>query len=138
MKNTFILAAAVLLAAAVPASAADTAPAKAASHVCLQRSHIDGWGARDKKSMIIDDIFGKKYLLNLAGACDDLQFSMAAGVKGFGGPGMCVERGDKIVMRGGGVGMHGPCWVTKVQYYTPEMAAADKAAREAKQKLPAY
>jgi len=44
-----------------------------------------------------------------------------------------VERGDKIVMRGGGA-MSGPsaCWITKIERYTPDMEKAYQAALEAK------
>ena len=89
--------------------------------------------------MIINDRFGRKFLLTLAGMCSDLKFSFAAGVHGFGGGGMCVDRGDHIVMRGGGASMmQSTCWVTKIQLYTQEMAAADKAARAAHQPLNTY
>jgi hypothetical protein len=137
--NTKLIWAALLTAAvAVPASAGDTTPATS-NNVCLQRHLIDGWGARDAHSMVIDDHFGRKYLLTLGGLCNDLDFSFGVGIRGFGGGSMCVERGDHIMMRGGGVSFHNDtCWVTKVQVYTPEMAAADKAARAAHQPLATY
>jgi hypothetical protein len=138
--NTKLIASALLLAAtAVPAFADDAAPAPANNYVCLQRSLIDGWGSRDDHSMIVDDRFGRKFLLTLSGLCSDLKFSFAAGVHGFGGGGMCVERGDHIVMRGGGAPtIQDTCWVSKVQRYTQEMAAADRVAREAHQPLATY
>jgi len=138
MKTKLILAALLASAAAVPAFAEDAAPVAPAKYVCLQRSLVDGWGSRDDHSMVVDDRFGRKYLLNLAGLCSDLRFSIAAGIRGFGGGMMCVERGDRIVMRGGGMMRNDSCWITKVQLYTPEMAAADKAARAAHQPLATY
>ena len=134
-----ILATAALLAAvtAVPALAADNHDAN--NGVCLYRHQIDGWGDRDNHSMVVNDVFGRKYLLSLAGVCSDLRFSLAAGVKPFGGGDPCVSRGDHIVMRGGGTGMMpSACWVTKVQPYTKEMQDADRAARAEHKPLPSY
>jgi hypothetical protein len=140
MKTTFI-AGALFLAAAVPALAdsAATPPATTpANNICLFRHDIFGWGSRDDHSVVIDDRFGKKYLLNLAGVCSDLNWAFGVGIRPVGGASVCVERGDHIVMRGGGVMGGAPCWVTKIQYYTPDMQKADKAAREAKQPLATY
>jgi hypothetical protein len=63
---------------------------------------------------------------------------MALGIRSFGGGDSCVERGDKIVMRGGGA-MSGPsaCWITKIERYTPDMEKAYHAALEAKKTQPA-
>jgi hypothetical protein len=132
MKIKLVTASLLLAAAALPAFAAD---APKAGNACLMRNQIDGWGARDDHSMIVNDRFGKKYLLTLAGLCSDINFSMAVGIKSLG-PSMamsCVERGDRIVMRGGGAMPHNDtCWVTNVQLYTADMEKADKAARDAK------
>ena len=117
-----LLTAALLLAAAAPAAAATTAPAT--DDTCLLHRYVEGWGAHGDHAMIVSDRFNRKYLVSLAGLCSDLDFSLAVGiVSPLGDTGdFCVEKGDKIVMRGGGV-MAGPsvCWVTKVERYTPEM-----------------
>jgi hypothetical protein len=127
MKIKLIAAALLLTATAAPAFADNTS-------VCLEHRDIDGWGARDNKSMIVNDRFGRKYLLSLAGLCSDLNFSFGVGIRSFGGfDGGCVERGDHVVMRGGGAfGHNDTCWVTKVEHYTPEMQKADHDALEAK------
>jgi hypothetical protein len=142
MKTKLFLAALVL---ACPAFAVDDAapPAKPANtSVCLRHSDVDGWGARDRKSMIVNDRFGKKFLVSLSGLCDDINYAFGAGFRPLGGGpawGTCVERGDRLVMRGGGVTPgNTTCWVTKVQPYTKDMEAADKLARENKQPLAAY
>jgi hypothetical protein len=134
MKIKLFLAALVLTAAA--------APAYAASSVCLRHSEVDGWGARDKHSMVVNDRFGRKYLVTLNGLCDDLNYSFGMGFRALGGMnvGTCVERGDRIVMRGGGASMVGndTCWVQKVQPYTKDMEQADKLAKQNHQPLNAY
>jgi hypothetical protein len=141
MKTKFFLAAVLL---AVPAFAVDnpSPPAKPAP-VCLRHSDVDGWGSRDRKSMIVNDRFGRKYLVSLDGLCNDVDFAFAAGFRPFGHTpawGSCVDRGDRLVLRGGGAmpGNQGSCWVSKVQLYTKDMEAADKQARANKQPLPAF
>ncbi len=138
MKTKIILAATIMIAAlAAPAAAADS------SNVCLRHRDVDGWGARDNHSMVVNDRFGRKYLVSLAGICSDLNWAFGAGFRApghFGMEGSCVDRGDHVVMGGGGVSRvaNGSCWVTKVQLYTKDMQAADKFARENKQPLAAY
>lgn len=146
MKTRLILAA--LVVAPVAAWAEDPAPANPpaappAKSVCLRHSDFDGWGTRDKHSMIVNDRFGRKYLISLNGMCNDLDFAFGMGFKPPGpGPyiGTCVERGDRVVMGGGGASPMASrsCWVQKVQVYTKEMEAADKLAKANKQPLAAY
>lgn len=136
--KTKIFLAALLLASAVPAIAADTdsAPRKN-DYVCLRYHDVDGWGARDKHSMVVNDRFGRKYLVSLAGLCDDLNFSMGAGFRPLGGASFCLDRGDRVVMSGA-ITRTSACWVNKVQLYTKDMEAADKLARANKQPLATY
>jgi len=142
MKTKYILAALVTAITAAPAFAADTAPAPTANkNVCLMHRDIDGWGSRDDHSMVVDDRFGRKYLVSLAGVCSDIDWAMGAGFRSVGGnfPGSCVERGDHVILRGGSMAFpHSTCWVTKVQPYTPEMQLADKTAKANRQPLNAY
>jgi hypothetical protein len=130
MKTKLLLAALLL--------AATAAPAFASGDVCLYRRDYDGWGSRDDHSMIANDRFGRKFLLTLQGSCHDLKFGIGLGFRplgGIGGP--CIERGDHVVVSGGGA-MGDVCWIGKVLRYTPEMQQADKLARENKQPLTAY
>lgn len=144
MKTKLVAALALLSGLSMNPALADEqgAPPKntAPNTVCLRHSDVDGWGSRDKKSMIVNDRFGRKYLVSLAGLCDDLDFALGAGFRSLGGYASCVDRGDHVVMRGGGASMvpNNTCWVTKVQPYTKEMQAADKLARENKQPLADY
>ena len=125
MKTVLFAAALILAAAATPAAAADD--------VCLMHRYVDGWGTRGDHELVISDRFGRKYLASLAGYCVDLDFSMGIGIRSLGGGGgSCVDRGDRIVMRGDGGMRNDSCWITKIERYTPEMQAAYKAALEAK------
>lgn len=126
MRYLFFISAALLLAAA-------STPAFAkGDDACLMHRYVDGWGAHGDHAMVVNDSFGRKYLVSLAGLCNDLNYAFAAGIKSPVGGETCVERGDKIVMRGGGAMGQDVCWVTKVERYTPEMEKAYKAALEAK------
>jgi hypothetical protein len=126
MKTVLFAAALILAAAATPAFAADD--------VCLMHRDVDGWGSHGDHAMIVNDRFGRKYLVSLAGLCSDLNFSFGVGIRSPAGMTFgCVERGDRIVMRGGGaMGNNDSCWITKIERYTPEMEKAYKAALEAK------
>jgi hypothetical protein len=142
MKTILTLAA--LLMATTPALAEDAAPPSPAKpYICLHHDDVDGWGTRDKHSMIVNDRFGRKYLVSLQGICDDLNFAFGAGFRPIGGGAMfgsCVDRGDRVVMGGGAANRmsNQTCWVGKVQLYSKDMEAADKLARANKQPLAQY
>ena len=144
MRAKLILAALAMGAASAPAFAADAAATPnntPNANVCLEQRFIDGWGTRDNHSLVVNDRFGRKYLVSLAGLCSDVNWAFGAGFRSIGGnfPGSCVERGDRLILRGGGVSFpHSTCWVTKVQLYTPDMQQADKLARENHQPLNSY
>ena len=124
MKTTIIAAALLMAASAAPALASDT---------CLMKHDVDGWGVRNEHTLIVNDRFARKYLVSVAGWCQDLNFSMGIGIQSVGGGNSCVDRGDRIVMRGGGAMDHNAiCTITKIERYTPEMEKAYKDALEAK------
>jgi hypothetical protein len=111
-----------------------TASAASARDVCVERQNIDGWGARDAHSLVVNDRFGKKYLLTVAGWCQDFDFSFGISFHGFGGNEFtCLERGDTIVPHGGGaMGLRGArCSITGIEAYTPQMEKAYREAKEA-------
>ena len=130
--KTILFAATLLLAAAA-------APASATDDTCLMHRYVEGWGSHGDHAMIVNDRFNHKYLLSLAGYCADLDFSTAVGIRspGGGGGNSCVDRGDKVVMRGSGMMGGDSCWVTKIERYTPDMEKAYQAALEAKKTQPA-
>ncbi len=112
-----------------------TVGAASAAEPCLHRNQIDGWGARDAHSLIVNDRFGKKYLLSVAGWCQDLDFSLGLSIHSPIGNGMsCLSRGDWVVGHGGVTpSMRGArCTIVKIEAYTPEMEKADKEAKAAK------
>lgn len=115
-------------------AAVGIAGAAVAKEPCLQRDMIDGWGARDSHTLVVSDRFRKKYLLTVNGWCQDIDFSLGISFHGHGNSMSCLARGDRIVPHGGGV-VRSPgarCIITKIEYYTPEMEAAYKKAKEAK------
>jgi len=125
MKTTIIAAALLVAASVAPALASDA---------CLMKHDVEGWGMRKDHTLVVNDRFGHKYLLSVAGMCNDLNFSMGLGIRSPGGNfgDFCVDRGDRIVLGGPGVIDHHPvCMITKVERYTPDMEKAYKAAREA-------
>ncbi|MGA7674315.1 MAG: DUF6491 family protein [Rhizomicrobium sp.] len=130
--KTVLFAGTLLVAAAAPAFAAP-----AADNTCLMRQYVDGWGTRGDHTLVINDRFGRKYLASLAGYCVDLDFAMSVGIRSPGGGNYCVDRGDRIVMRGGGAMGGDSCWITKIERYTPDMEKAYHAALEAKKDQPA-
>jgi hypothetical protein len=123
--KTYVFAALLLLTATAPAFA---------GNVCLRMFDVDGWGSRDAHTLVVNDKWGKKYLLTVAGWCQDLDFSMGISIHSFGGNDMtCIDRGDWIALHGPGV-MHSPgarCTITKIEPYTPEMEKAYKDGKEA-------
>ena len=124
MKITIIAAGLLIVASAVPALASDA---------CLLNRDVDGWGTRDAHTLVVNDRFARKYLVSVAGWCQDLDFSMGISIRSFGGGSSCVDRGDRIVMHGAGaMDRHGLCTITKIERYTPEMEKAYKDALEAK------
>lgn len=128
--KTFVLAASV--AAAIAATGASFA-----GEPCLQRNLIYGWGARDANHVVVDDKFGKKYLLTLSGWCQDVEWGLGLSVHSFGGNELaCVSRGDWVVPHGGGVtpAPGARCMISKIELYTPEMEAAYKAQKAAAKK----
>jgi hypothetical protein len=140
MRAKYVLGAALLTAAMAAAFADNTPPAPAAQRdVCLRNSDVDGWGSRDDHSMVVNDRFGRKYLVSLAGMCSDLNYAFRAGFRSFGGGMSCISRGDHVMMGGAGIERtSGPCWVNKVLLYTGEMETADHKARENHQPLASY
>ena len=133
--KTVILTGALLL-AAVPAFAGtegDAAhKANTSGEACLFNRNVDGWGARDEHSLVINDSFGKKYLVKVAGACFDLPWAWSISVRTLGHMDSCVQRGDYVIPRGPSVMRGERCIITSIQPYTKDMEKADEEARAAK------
>jgi len=122
----------ITIIAAVLLMAASAAPALAGKD-CLLNRDVDGWGTRDAHTLIVNDRFAHKYLVSVAGWCQDLDFSMGISIRSWGGGDSCVDRGDHIIVHGADtMDRHALCTITKIERYTPEMEKAYKLSLEAK------
>lgn len=130
MKTKYLLlAGAVALFCAGPAVAA---PPDYSGKVCLRVGEIYSWSARDRKSIVVEDNFHRKYLVGLLGYCPNLDFRETLGVRSPGSSRLsCLSRGDDLVTHEFGTGPQ-HCPVADISYYTPEMEKADKDAAAAK------
>ena len=125
MKKTLLAAAAILTAFAGPALAQ---PQKA----CLRIGEIYNWNALDDKTLVVEDNWHKKFKLRLIGTCYNLKFHEALAFRSRGSLGIsCLQPGDSVIQRDFAMGPS-RCAITSIDYYTPEMEAADKAAAAAK------
>lgn len=106
------------------------------SGACLMRDQIDGWGARDAHTLVVNDRFGKKYLLTVTGWCQDIEYGFGMSFRGPIGSTShtCLERGDTVVPHGGGASpaLGARCTITGIEPYTPEMEKAYRDAKAAK------
>jgi hypothetical protein len=124
MKKALFIAAA-LVALAPSLASADERP-------CLREENIYNWNAINDKTLIVEDSFHKKYRLGLIGVCSNLTFHEHLEFQAIGGDRMtCLSMGDQVITRDYAMGPE-HCAITKIEYYTPQMEAADKAAAAAK------
>ncbi|MBI3676095.1 MAG: hypothetical protein HY243_05710 [Proteobacteria bacterium] len=124
-----LLAGAVALLCAGPAFAAGP---DYSGKPCLRVGEVYNWKARDRKSLIIEDDWHRKFLVGLLGYCPDLNFRETLAIRSPGSTRLsCLSPGDDIVTRQFGMGRLN-CPVRSVSYYTPDMEKADKDAAAAK------
>jgi hypothetical protein len=99
---------------------------------CLRLGQIYSWNALDNKTLIVEDNWHQKFKLSLMGYCQNLTFKERIGFKAFGGTQLsCLSKGDDILVRNPGFPQR--CPIIDIVPYTPQMEAADKAAKAAKQ-----
>ncbi|HKD20949.1 MAG TPA: DUF6491 family protein [Rhizomicrobium sp.] len=116
----------VLAVAALAATPVLAAPS------CLQLGQIYSWNAPDNKTLIVEDNWHQKFKLSLMGYCQNLTFKERIGFKAFGGTQLsCLSKGDYVLVRDPGFPQR--CPIMDIVPYTPQMEAADKAAKAAKQ-----
>ena len=130
MKKALLLAAALVAVAPTAAAAAD--------RPCLEFGWIYNWKEINDKTLMVEDYSHKKYRLSLIGTCYNLRYYQQLGFKSRGALSIsCLQPGDQVIQRDYGFGGGGGrCAITHIDYYTPEMEAADRAA--AKQKGGGY
>ena len=137
--KTLLLAGAVALLCASPAFAASTTTATTTAttvadtgRACLRVGEIYNWKVRDRKSLIIEDNFHKKYQVELLGYCPNLDFHETLAVDSPGSSRLsCLSPGDSLITREVGTG-HQRCPVKHASTYTAAMEKADKDAAAAK------
>jgi len=116
----------VLAVAALAATPVLAAPS------CLQLGQIYSWNAPDNKTLVVEDNWHQKFKLSLMGYCQNLTFKERIGFKAFGGTQLsCLSKGDYVLVRDPGFPQR--CPIMDIVPYTPQMEAADKAAKAAKQ-----
>jgi len=119
---------ALLLAAAFAALAPTTANA---DRPCLQYGWIYNWKAISDKTLMVEDYHHRKFRLSMIGMCNNLQFHEALQFKSRGALSLsCLQPGDEVISRDFGIGPS-RCAITRIEYYTPEMEQADRAAMHA-------
>ena len=129
MKTKMLLAAGLLSALAMPASADEAKPAD--SQVCPRIGQILNWNAPDDHTLIVEDYSHQKFKLTLMGTCTGLNFRQTVGFKSVGGSELsCLTPGDYVFTHV--MAMHQHCPIKTIEVYTPEMEKADKAAKDAK------
>ena len=127
MKKALLLAAALV--ALAPTAAVAERP-------CIEFGWIYSWKDINDKTLIVEDYSHRKYRLSLIGTCYNLRYYQQLGFKSRGALSLtCLSPGDEVIQRdygfGGGPG-GGRCAITHIDYYTPEMEAADRAAAKEK------
>jgi hypothetical protein len=131
MTIKLLLAAGLVSALATPAFA-DEAKTDA-PQVCLRIGQILNWNAPDDHTLIVEDDGHQKFKLALMGTCMGLNFRQTVGFKSIGGTELsCLTPGDYVFTRV--MSLHQRCPIKTIEFYTPEMEKADKAAKEAKEK----
>jgi uncharacterized protein DUF6491 len=126
----------VLLAIAVLASTT-AAPAKA-DRACLKFGYIYNWNALNSRTLIVEDEWHKKFKLGLIGICNNINYHERLAFESRGSLALsCLSPGDEVITREFGTGPS-KCAITSIEAYTPEMEAADRAARAAKDHRQGY
>ena len=127
MKKALLLA--VALVALAPTAAVADRP-------CLQFGWIYNWKVINDKTLMVEDYHHRRFRVSLIGTCYNLNYYEQLGFKSRGALSIsCLEPGDEVIQRDYGIGgaaLGGRCAITHIDYYTPEMEAADRAAAEAR------
>ncbi len=120
------------LAIAAAAFASAVSPA-VAQDACLRLGEINTWRVLSDKALIVEDNQHRKFRLSMIGTCYDLDSHQALAFRhiGVGLRVSCVGIGDQVIQHDM-ASSNSRCSVVKIETYTPEMEAADRAARGGK------
>lgn len=122
-----------LAALAIAGLAAFSAVPAFAEPGCLRGIDIYNFDAKNDRTLIVENNRHLKYKLSLFGTCSSMKFKERLAFKTIGGSDLsCLSRGDEVRSRQFGSGIREVCTISKIEPYTPEMQAADKAAEAAK------
>jgi hypothetical protein len=117
-RHRLLVRAACVLAAVLPATAlADDTPTAAS---CVRTQSIDDWRPLDQRSIVVRTSPAKSYKVTFFNSCREMKWALFARVESR--PGICLSRGDKIV-----VGRHGfadRCIIDKIEALPPKGEAA--------------
>ena len=115
----------VLMIAATPI-AASRALADAPYAKCLHQGDITQFEPlKGGKALIVTDAFRKQYRIGFRSTCTELNFHTTVMIKTFAGSLSCIRPGDQVLLPD----VPGRCFISKVEPYTPDLMAADKADR---------
>jgi hypothetical protein len=119
MNRTFLMLPAALLAGSITALAALSPPSASAQNTreqqaCLQNNRIYGWTVVNERALIVNDIYGRRFSVDLSSGCVGLTNATLAlrflTTTDLG----CLMRGDRISFRAPVLGAMS-CFVNDVQ-----------------------
>jgi len=100
---------------------------------CLRGIDIYSFDAKNDRTLIVENTRHLKYRLSLFGTCTSMKFKERLAFKTIGGSDLsCLSRGDEVRSRDFASGFREVCSISKIEPYTAEMQAADKAAEAAR------
>jgi hypothetical protein len=130
MKLSVLAVAGLSLFAATPA---------VAEPGCLRGIDIYSFDAKNDRTLIVENNRHLKYRLSLFGTCTSMRFKERLAFKTIGGSDLsCLSRGDEVRTRDFGSGIREVCTISKIEPYTAEMQAADRAEKAAKEHRNSY
>lgn len=76
---------------------------------CPFRRSITGYSVIDDRHFVLESA-RKDYLITLSPGCRGLHFEMAIAIKSTPAAGICVERGDRVILDN-----HFTCWIQDIE-----------------------
>jgi hypothetical protein len=124
---------------AIAGLAALVATPAVAERGCLRGIDIYSFDAKNDRTLIVENNRHQKFRLALFGTCTGMRFKQRLAFKTIGGSDLsCLSRGDEVRTRDFGSGIREVCVISKIEPYTAEMQAADKAEKAAKEHHKSY
>lgn len=118
----------VLALLAVLAAGTFSAAALADEAACLKPRLVQSWNNEGKHAIVVREIGGKRFRLELAGLCQGIENIVTMKVSSRGA-GVCVERGDYITYTYHELGPQ-QCMIESVEPYEEEAPAGSQPSGE--------